>query len=79
MMEERVYVVGWASSSQLVCTSESSLPRTGLTPKAAGVPVESEMLPGLPGCWPGGHTLSSRGPEGHSAHYPASLGLEQQG
>ena len=45
MMEERVYVVGWASSSQLECTSESSLPRTGLTPKAAGVPVESEMLP----------------------------------
>lgn len=61
MMEERVYVVGWASSSQLECTSESSLPMTGLTPKVAGVPVESEMLPGLPSCWPGGPHSEQQG------------------
>lgn len=79
LMEKRTYVVGRASASQLECTSESSLPTTGLTPKVAGMPVESEMLPGLPGCWPGVHTLSSSWPEGHSAHYLASLGLEQQG
>ena len=79
LIEKRIYVVGWASSSQLECTSESSLWMTGLTPKVAGVPVESETLPGLPGCWPGVHTLSSSWPEVHFAYYLASLGLEQQG
>lgn len=60
LMEKRIYVVGWASASpQLECTSESSLPMTGLTPKVAGMSVESEMFLGLPGRWPGVHTLSS--------------------
>lgn len=71
--------MGWAGASQLECTSESSLPMTGLTPKVAGMPVESEMFlesltAGL-GVPHSEQQLARR----TLCSYPASLGLEQQG
>lgn len=82
LMEKKIYFVGWASASRLECTSESSLQMTGLTFRScrrASRFCISEMLPVMPGCWPGGHSLSREGPEGLSAHQPASLGSEEQG